>query len=77
MLTFDVRLFQVSRSGDGAPPVPTELPPLTVQAVDADCARDALVASLTDQGHKIRSITFGPNPAGRVGLVAYVWTGVE
>ena len=49
----------------GGPPEPAQK--IVVQALSVDGLRDAARTRLTDEGHRIRSLSFGPK-----GLIAYV-----
>lgn len=74
MVSYDVRLFKVPRPQKGKkPPPPTELDPFVVKATSVDKVKAALVDKLAKAGHEIRGVSFGPNKAGLLSLVAYVW----
>lgn len=75
MPSYDARVFQVGRGRPGEKPVPTELGPRSVKGNSKDKAKAALDKLLTAEGFKVRSINWGPDRAGRLSLIAYVWEG--
>lgn len=76
MSSYDARVFQVGIAQPGMEkPIPVELGPRSVKGNSKDKAKAALHELLTAEGFKVRSINWGPDKAGRLSLIAYVWEG--
>ena len=61
-----VKVFVIPRErAPGGPPDPAR--EVVVEAASVDGLRDAARAQLAEEGHRVRSLSFGPK-----GLVAYV-----